>query len=87
MNPNWSVGSKTSTSRSLSSLFPLKNELQRESKDFIKPKLVTVIRSGVIGLIFSLFVFFTESVFTGTLIRLSGVSFKHFSLFSPRYHL
>lgn len=47
VNPNWSVGSKTSTSRSLSSLIPLKNELQRESKDFIKPKLVTVIRSGV----------------------------------------
>uniref|UniRef100_A0A3Q1APS3 Serine/threonine-protein kinase DCLK2 n=1 Tax=Amphiprion ocellaris TaxID=80972 RepID=A0A3Q1APS3_AMPOC len=47
VNPNWSVGSKTGTSRSLSSLFPLKNELQRESKDFIKPKLVTVIRSGV----------------------------------------
>ncbi|KAM6940701.1 serine/threonine-protein kinase DCLK2 [Xenentodon cancila] len=47
MNPNWSVGSKTGTSRSLSSLIPLKNELQRESKDFIKPKLVTVIRSGV----------------------------------------
>uniref|UniRef100_A0A3P8R8T8 Serine/threonine-protein kinase DCLK2 n=1 Tax=Astatotilapia calliptera TaxID=8154 RepID=A0A3P8R8T8_ASTCA len=47
VNPNWSVGSKTSTSRSLPSLFPLKSELQRESKDFIKPKLVTVIRSGV----------------------------------------
>uniref|UniRef100_A0A3Q3II87 Serine/threonine-protein kinase DCLK2 n=1 Tax=Monopterus albus TaxID=43700 RepID=A0A3Q3II87_MONAL len=46
-NPNWSVGSKTGTSRSLSSLFPLKSELQRESKDFIKPKLVTVIRGGV----------------------------------------
>lgn len=47
VNPNWSVGSKTITSRSLSSLIPLKSELQRESKDFIKPKLVTVIRSGV----------------------------------------
>uniref|UniRef100_A0A8P4GS79 Doublecortin like kinase 2 n=1 Tax=Dicentrarchus labrax TaxID=13489 RepID=A0A8P4GS79_DICLA len=47
VNPNWSVGSKTGTSRSLSSLIPLKNELQRESKEFIKPKLVTVIRSGV----------------------------------------
>ncbi|XP_026159215.1 serine/threonine-protein kinase DCLK2 isoform X2 [Mastacembelus armatus] len=47
VNPNWSVGSKTSTSRSLTSLIPLKSELQRESKDFIKPKLVTVIRSGV----------------------------------------
>ncbi|KAE8300319.1 Serine/threonine-protein kinase DCLK2 [Larimichthys crocea] len=47
VNPNWAVGSKTGTSRSLSSLIPLKSELQRESKDFIKPKLVTVIRSGV----------------------------------------
>ncbi|XP_059198347.1 serine/threonine-protein kinase DCLK2 isoform X2 [Centropristis striata] len=47
VNPNWSVGCKTGTSRSLSSLIPLKNELQRESKEFIKPKLVTVIRSGV----------------------------------------
>ncbi|XP_019956871.2 serine/threonine-protein kinase DCLK2 isoform X5 [Paralichthys olivaceus] len=44
VNPNWSVGCKTGTSRSLSSLIPL---VQRESKDFIKPKLVTVIRSGV----------------------------------------
>ncbi|KAF0037251.1 hypothetical protein F2P81_010125 [Scophthalmus maximus] len=47
VNPNWSVGSKTGTSRSLSSLISLKGELQRESKDFIKPKLVTVIRGGV----------------------------------------
>lgn len=47
VNPNWSVGIKTGTSRSLSSLIPLRSELQRESKDFIKPKLVTVIRSGV----------------------------------------
>ncbi|XP_071779481.2 serine/threonine-protein kinase DCLK2 [Centroberyx gerrardi] len=47
VNPNWSVGSKTGTSRSLSSLSTLKSELQREAKDFIKPKLVTVIRSGV----------------------------------------
>ncbi|XP_042341145.1 serine/threonine-protein kinase DCLK2 isoform X2 [Plectropomus leopardus] len=47
VNPNWSVGCKTGTSRSLSSLIPLKSEQQRESKDFIKPKLVTVIRSGV----------------------------------------
>ncbi|XP_062243873.1 serine/threonine-protein kinase DCLK2 isoform X4 [Platichthys flesus] len=44
VNPNWSVGCKTGTSRSLSSLMQL---VQRESKDFIKPKLVTVIRSGV----------------------------------------
>ncbi|XP_070772798.1 serine/threonine-protein kinase DCLK2 [Enoplosus armatus] len=47
VNPNWSLGSRAGTSRSLSSLIPLKSELQRESKEFIKPKLVTVIRSGV----------------------------------------
>ncbi|XP_022540157.2 serine/threonine-protein kinase DCLK2 isoform X2 [Astyanax mexicanus] len=48
VNPNWSVNVKTGTSRSLSSLPTLKNELrERENKDFIKPKLVTVIRSGV----------------------------------------
>ncbi|KAK1886845.1 Serine/threonine-protein kinase DCLK2 [Dissostichus eleginoides] len=40
VNPNWAVGSKTGTSRSLSCLLPSKSELQRESKDFIKPKLV-----------------------------------------------
>ncbi|MEQ2240040.1 Serine/threonine-protein kinase dclk2, partial [Ilyodon furcidens] len=47
INPNWSVGCKTGTSRSLTSLNQLRCELQRESKEFIKPKLVTVIRSGV----------------------------------------
>nr|XP_055061078.1 serine/threonine-protein kinase DCLK2 isoform X5 [Misgurnus anguillicaudatus] len=48
VNPNWSVNVKTGTSRSLPSLTTTKNELrERESKDFIKPKLVTVIRSGV----------------------------------------
>ncbi|XP_043099179.1 serine/threonine-protein kinase DCLK2 isoform X5 [Puntigrus tetrazona] len=48
VNPNWSVNVKTGTSRSLPSLITSKNELrERESKDFIKPKLVTVIRSGV----------------------------------------
>lgn len=47
VNPNWSVGCKTSTSRSLPSLTALKGDHQREAKDFIKPKLVTVIRSGV----------------------------------------
>ncbi|XP_036372419.1 serine/threonine-protein kinase DCLK2-like isoform X3 [Megalops cyprinoides] len=46
VNPNWSVNVKAGASRSLSSLIPLKSEL-RENKDFIKPKLVTVIRSGV----------------------------------------
>ncbi|XP_059410274.1 serine/threonine-protein kinase DCLK2-like isoform X7 [Carassius carassius] len=48
VNPNWSVNMKTGTSRSLPSLTTSKNELrERESKDFIKPKLVTVIRGGV----------------------------------------
>ncbi|XP_026132564.1 serine/threonine-protein kinase DCLK2-like isoform X1 [Carassius auratus] len=48
INPNWSVNVKMGTSRSLPSLTTSKNELrERESKDFIKPKLVTVIRSGV----------------------------------------
>lgn len=47
VNPSWLVGSRSGASRSLPSLLPLKSELQRESKDFIKPKLVTVIRSGV----------------------------------------
>lgn len=48
VNPNWSVNVKTGTSRSLPSLIPTKNDQrEREGKDFIKPKLVTVIRSGV----------------------------------------
>lgn len=47
VNPNWSVGSRMGTSRSMSCLVPSRTELQREPKDFIKPKLVTVIRSGV----------------------------------------
>ncbi|XP_064782522.1 serine/threonine-protein kinase DCLK2-like isoform X2 [Oncorhynchus masou masou] len=53
INPNWSVGIKAGQSRSLSSLSTLvKGELQRSeaslgTRDFIKPKLVTVIRSGV----------------------------------------
>ncbi|XP_018416803.1 PREDICTED: serine/threonine-protein kinase DCLK2 isoform X1 [Nanorana parkeri] len=45
-NPNWSVNVRTGSARSLSQLTTLKNEM-KESKDFIKPKLVTVIRSGV----------------------------------------
>ncbi|XP_075716479.1 serine/threonine-protein kinase DCLK2 isoform X3 [Rhinoderma darwinii] len=45
-SPNWSVNVRTASGRSLSSLTALKNEM-REGKDFIKPKLVTVIRSGV----------------------------------------
>ncbi|XP_064417708.1 serine/threonine-protein kinase DCLK2 isoform X3 [Latimeria chalumnae] len=46
VNPNWSVNVKAGTARSLSSLVSLKSEA-KENKDFIKPKLVTVIRSGV----------------------------------------
>ncbi|XP_072262001.1 serine/threonine-protein kinase DCLK2 isoform X1 [Pyxicephalus adspersus] len=45
-NPNWSVNVRTGSARSLSQLTSLKNEM-KETKDFIKPKLVTVIRSGV----------------------------------------
>lgn len=37
---------RTGSARSLAQLTALKNEM-RETKDFIKPKLVTVIRSGV----------------------------------------
>ncbi|XP_032079586.1 serine/threonine-protein kinase DCLK2 isoform X4 [Thamnophis elegans] len=46
VNPNWSVNIKSGSSRSFTSLTSAKSEI-RESKDFIKPKLVTVIRSGV----------------------------------------
>ncbi|XP_068135292.1 serine/threonine-protein kinase DCLK2 isoform X3 [Hyperolius riggenbachi] len=46
ISPNWSVNVRTGSGRSLSQLTALKNDM-RESKDFIKPKLVTVIRSGV----------------------------------------
>nr|XP_008110198.1 PREDICTED: serine/threonine-protein kinase DCLK2 [Anolis carolinensis] len=46
VNPNWSVNIKSGSSRSLTSLSSSRSDL-KESKDFIKPKLVTVIRSGV----------------------------------------
>ncbi|XP_077156239.1 serine/threonine-protein kinase DCLK2 isoform X1 [Paroedura picta] len=46
VNPNWSVNIKSGSSRSLTSLTSSRSEV-KESKDFIKPKLVTVIRSGV----------------------------------------
>ncbi|TRZ21546.1 hypothetical protein HGM15179_005526 [Zosterops borbonicus] len=46
VNPNWCVNIRTGSSRSLTSLTSAKSEV-KESKDFIKPKLVTVIRSGV----------------------------------------
>ncbi|XP_039403044.1 serine/threonine-protein kinase DCLK1 isoform X2 [Mauremys mutica] len=50
VNPNWSVNVKTtSTSRTVPSLATAKGSPSdaRENKDFIKPKLVTIIRSGV----------------------------------------
>ncbi|XP_015716598.1 serine/threonine-protein kinase DCLK2 isoform X2 [Coturnix japonica] len=46
VNPNWCVNIRTGSTRSLTSLSSTKSEV-KESKDFIKPKLVTVIRSGV----------------------------------------
>ncbi|XP_035307173.1 serine/threonine-protein kinase DCLK2 isoform X5 [Cricetulus griseus] len=45
VNPNWSVNIKGGTTRALA-VASVKSEV-KESKDFIKPKLVTVIRSGV----------------------------------------
>ncbi|XP_063271195.1 serine/threonine-protein kinase DCLK2 isoform X2 [Prinia subflava] len=46
VNPNWCVNIRAGSSRSLTSLSSSRSEV-KESKDFIKPKLVTVIRSGV----------------------------------------
>ncbi|XP_030262168.1 serine/threonine-protein kinase DCLK1-like isoform X2 [Sparus aurata] len=50
VNPNWAVGAKTAVSTrdppSLGSAKAVPQET-RESKDFIKPKLVTIVRSGV----------------------------------------
>lgn len=46
INPNWSVNIKGGTPRALAAPSSVKSEV-KESKDFIKPKLVTVIRSGV----------------------------------------
>ncbi|XP_078262128.1 serine/threonine-protein kinase DCLK2 isoform X6 [Rhinoraja longicauda] len=45
VNPNWSVNIKSGTSRSLSSL-TIRGD-GKDTKDFVRPKLVTVIRSGV----------------------------------------
>ncbi|XP_062050356.1 serine/threonine-protein kinase DCLK1 isoform X2 [Lepus europaeus] len=50
VNPNWSVNVKTtSASRAVTSLATAKGSPSevRENKDFIRPKLVTIIRSGV----------------------------------------
>lgn len=46
VNPNWSVNIKGGTPRASAPPSSVKSEV-KESKDFIKPKLVTVIRSGV----------------------------------------
>lgn len=50
VNPNWSLGAKTSVSvrdpSSLGSAMAGSAET-KESKDFIRPKLVTIVRSGV----------------------------------------
>ncbi|CAL8363969.1 unnamed protein product [Merluccius merluccius] len=51
VNPNWSVGAKTAASAlspaPLCSSNAAKTGLSPESRDFIRPKLVTIIRSGV----------------------------------------
>lgn len=50
VNPNWSVGARTAVSqREACSLGSAKYVCTdtREGKDFIKPKLVTIVRSGV----------------------------------------
>lgn len=50
VNPNWSVGARTAVAiRDPSSLATVKSVCTeaRESRDFIKPKLVTIVRSGV----------------------------------------
>uniref|UniRef100_A0A8D3A1V3 non-specific serine/threonine protein kinase n=1 Tax=Scophthalmus maximus TaxID=52904 RepID=A0A8D3A1V3_SCOMX len=50
VNPNWSVGPRTAVAvRDPSSLGSAKAGFQenREGKDFIRPKLVTIVRSGV----------------------------------------
>lgn len=50
VNPNWAVGARTAASvrdpSSLGSAMAGSPET-RETKDFIKPKLVTIVRSGV----------------------------------------
>lgn len=49
VNPNWSVNVKASaaTQKGLQSLASGKGSEMKESKDFVRPKLVTVMRSGV----------------------------------------
>lgn len=48
VNPNWSVNVKASASqKNMQSLAARAASESRESKDFVRPKLVTVMRSGV----------------------------------------
>nr|XP_008108060.1 PREDICTED: neuronal migration protein doublecortin [Anolis carolinensis] len=48
VNPNWSVNVKTSASVKAPQSLASSNSAQaRENKDFVRPKLVTIIRSGV----------------------------------------
>ncbi len=48
VNPNWSVNVKASASqKNMQSLAAKAASEPRESKDFVRPKLVTVMRSGV----------------------------------------
>lgn len=48
VNPNWSVNVKASaTQKSIQSLAAKAASETRETKDFVRPKLVTVMRSGV----------------------------------------
>lgn len=48
VNPNWSVNVKASASqKNMQSLAARAASEPRETKDFVRPKLVTVMRSGV----------------------------------------
>ncbi|KAF7244966.1 Neuronal migration protein doublecortin [Varanus komodoensis] len=48
VNPNWSVNVKTSANVKAPQSLASSNSAQaRENKDFVRPKLVTIIRSGV----------------------------------------
>ncbi|EMP35437.1 Neuronal migration protein doublecortin [Chelonia mydas] len=48
VNPNWSVNVKTSANLKAPQSLASSNSAQaRENKDFVRPKLVTIIRSGV----------------------------------------
>lgn len=48
VNPNWSVNVKTSANQKAPQSLASSNSAQaKENKDFVRPKLVTIIRSGV----------------------------------------